>query len=28
LPTYDFWALLHADPAQLTQQLSTHGNTD
>ena len=28
LPTYDFWALLHADPAQLTQQLSAHGNTD
>jgi hypothetical protein len=27
LPTYDFWALLHADPAQLTQQLSTQGNT-
>jgi hypothetical protein len=23
LPTYDFWELLHADPAQLTQQLST-----
>jgi hypothetical protein len=22
-PTYDFWELLHADPAQLTQQLST-----
>ena len=28
LPTYDFWELLHADPAQLTQQLSTQGNTD
>jgi hypothetical protein len=28
LPTYDFWALLHADPAQLTQQLSTQGNAD
>jgi hypothetical protein len=23
LPTYDFWELLHADPAQLAQQLST-----
>jgi hypothetical protein len=23
LPTYDFWALLHADTARLTQQLST-----
>jgi hypothetical protein len=28
LPTYDFWALLHIDPAQLTQQLSTQGNAD
>ena len=28
LPTDDFWALLHADPAQLTQQLSTQGNAD
>src|SRR5262249_24354063 len=28
LPTYDFWALLHADPAQLTQQLSTPGDVD
>jgi hypothetical protein len=28
LPTYDFWALLHADPARLTQQLSTQGNAD
>jgi hypothetical protein len=28
LPTDDFWELLHADPAQLTQQQSTHGNTD
>jgi hypothetical protein len=26
LPTYDFWEVLHADPAQLTQQLSTQGN--
>jgi hypothetical protein len=26
LPTYDFWALLHTDPAQLTQKLSTQGN--
>jgi hypothetical protein len=28
LPTYDFWELLHADPAQLTQQLSTPGDAD
>ena len=28
LPTYDFWELLHADPAQLTQQLSTQGNAE
>jgi hypothetical protein len=27
LPTYDFWELLHTHPAQLTQQLSTQGNT-
>lgn len=27
LPTYDFWELLHVDPARLTQQLSTQGNT-
>jgi hypothetical protein len=27
LPTFDFWELLHADPGQLTQQLSTQGNT-
>jgi len=26
LPTFDFWELLHTDPAQLTQQLSTQGN--
>jgi hypothetical protein len=26
LPTFDFWELLHIDPAQLTQQLSTQGN--
>jgi hypothetical protein len=26
LPTFDFWELLHADPIQLTQQLSTQGN--
>jgi hypothetical protein len=26
LPTFDFWELLHADPAQLTQELSTQGN--
>jgi hypothetical protein len=28
LPTSDFWQLLHADPAQLAQQLSTQGNAD
>jgi hypothetical protein len=28
LPTYSFWELLHADLAQLTQQLSTQGNAD
>jgi hypothetical protein len=28
LPTYDFWKLLHTDPAQLTQQLSTQGNAE
>ena len=28
LPTYDFWELLHTDPARLTQQLSTPGNAD
>jgi hypothetical protein len=27
LPTFDFWELLHADHARLTQQLSTQGNT-
>ena len=27
LPTYDFWELLHADPARLTQQLSTPGGS-
>jgi hypothetical protein len=26
LPTFDFWELLHADPARLTQELSTQGN--
>jgi hypothetical protein len=26
LPTFDFWELLQADPAQLAQQLSTSGN--
>lgn len=26
LPTYDFWDLLHTDPGQLTQELSTQGN--
>ena len=28
LPTYDFWTLLHASPAELTQQLSTQGYAD
>jgi len=28
LPTSDFWELLHADPAQLTQELSTQGNAE
>ncbi|MHB1558531.1 MAG: hypothetical protein ACYC61_13825 [Isosphaeraceae bacterium] len=28
LPTYDFWELLHADPARLTQQLSTAGDAE
>ena len=28
LPTHDFWELLRADPAQLTQQLSTQGNAE
>jgi hypothetical protein len=28
LPTYDFWGLLHTDPARLTQHLSTQGNAD
>jgi hypothetical protein len=28
LPTYDFWELLHTDPARLTQQLSTRGDAD
>ena len=28
LPTNDFWELLHADPAQLAQQLSTQGNAE
>ena len=27
LPTYDFWELLHSDPHQMTQELSTQGNT-
>jgi hypothetical protein len=27
LPTYDFWGLLHADPARLAQQLSTQGDS-
>jgi len=28
LPTFDFWELLHADPARLTQELSTQGKTE
>jgi hypothetical protein len=28
LPTFDFWELLHTDPAQLTQQLSTQRDAD
>jgi len=28
LPTYDFWELLHADPARLTQRLSTPGDAE
>jgi hypothetical protein len=28
LPTYDFWELLQADPARLTQELSTQGNEE
>lgn len=28
LPTYDFWELLHADPARLTQGLSTQGDAE
>jgi hypothetical protein len=28
LPTFDFWELLHADPARLTQLLSTQGNAE
>jgi hypothetical protein len=27
LPTYDFWELLHTDPARLAQQLSTQGDS-
>jgi hypothetical protein len=27
LPTFDFWELLHSDPARLTQEPSTQGNT-
>jgi hypothetical protein len=27
LPTYDFWELLHADPARLAQKLSSHRDT-
>ena len=28
LPTHDFWALLHTDPEELTQELSTQGNAE
>jgi hypothetical protein len=28
LPTYDFWALLQSDSKELTQKLSTSGNTE
>jgi hypothetical protein len=28
LPTYDFWELLHTDPARLTQPLSTQRNAE
>jgi hypothetical protein len=28
LPTFDFWELLHTDPARLTQRLSTQGNAE
>jgi hypothetical protein len=28
LPTFDFWELLHADPARLTQELSTQGEAE
>jgi hypothetical protein len=28
LPTFDFWELLQADPARLTQRLSTQGNEE
>jgi hypothetical protein len=28
MPTYDFWELLQADPARLTQELSTQGNEE
>ena len=28
LPTYDFWTLLQTDPEDLTQKLSTSGNTE
>lgn len=28
LPTYDFWELLHTDPARLSQELSTQGTTE
>ncbi len=27
-PTFDFWELLHTEPPQLTQQLSTQGNAE
>lgn len=28
LPVHKFWALLHTDPEELTQTLSTHGTSD
>jgi hypothetical protein len=28
LPTFDFWKLLHTDPARWTQELSTQGNAE
>ena len=28
LPTFDFWEVVHTDPARLTQELSTQGNAE